>query len=346
MRFGLSIPTLTGFARGAGPARAWRERYERAYEICARAEELGFTLGTIGQHRFTPGYVDSSAPLVSLAAVAARTSTLRLCTNILLLPTHDPLEIAEQAAVLDEVSDGRLVLGVGIGYRPYEFDKIGLDYRRRAARAEAAIDVLRRAWSGKPVVVDGEFFRIDGPEVAPAPVQDAGPPIWIGARADAAVARAARVGDGWLTDNTESVLSLGPKIARYRKAAASHGRPHDVALNRRVGIADSRRSVEDGWLQRYAETIRRYLDSGLTFDDPSFVETVTSGERRTLADIPAGRLIAGDPDDCIQAVELCASATDADYIVCDFGRGAHGADYQRLSKSIELFGREVMPAFR
>jgi probable F420-dependent oxidoreductase len=346
VKFGLSIPTLTGFPRATEPEGGWRERWQRTYEICAIAEDLGFDLGTVGQHRFTPPNIDSSAPLISLAALAARTSTLRLCTNILLLPTHNPLEVAEQCAVLDEISDGRIILGIGIGYRSYEFEKMGLDYRRRTARTEESIEVIRRAWSEEPVDFAGEFFTVNGADVSPKPVQKPGPPIWVGGRVAPAVSRAARLGDGWLTDNAETVFSLGPKVVRYREEAAAHGRSGVVALNRRIGIGPTRQVVEDGWLQMVVRTVRRYLEDGLTFADPSFVAKVSSGAPLGLEDMPAGQLIAGDPDDCIAAVELCRTETDADYIVCDFGRGVHGGDYERIKATIELFGREVMPAFR
>lgn len=343
MKFGLSLPTLTGFPRANEPDRGWRDRWERTYEICALAEELGFSLATIGQHRFTPQNVDSSAPLVSLAAIAARTTTLRLCTNILLLPTHDPIEIAEQAAVLDEISDGRFVLGIGIGYRPYEFERIGLDYRTRTSRTVEAVEVIRRAWGNDDVDHDGRHFRVHGADVSPKPVQPDGPPIWFGARADAAIARAAQFGDGWLTDNAETVGSLAPKIARYRQEAARHNRPASVALNRRIGIGATRQAVEDGWLQQIVQTVRRYVENGLEFDDQNFVDAVMSGRRLGLGDMPSGQLIAGDPQDCIDAVRLCEQATDAEYLICDFGRAAHGEDYDRIRSSIELFGREVIP---
>jgi probable F420-dependent oxidoreductase len=345
VKFGLSIPTLTGYPRAVEPVRGWRERYERTYEIAGIAEELGYDFGTVGQHRFTPANIDSSAPLVSLAAIAARTTTFRLCTNILLLPTHNPIDVAEQAAVLDELSDGRLILGVGIGYRPYEFEGIGLNPRERAARAEEAIEVLRLAWGEEPVDFHGRFYQVYGADVSPKPVQRPGPPIWIGAQADAAIARAARLGDGWLTENSATLDILGGKIARYRADAGTHGRPGVVALNRLVGIGESRQDIEDGWLQGMMAQVRTILGSGNAGQDAAFAEKVMSGAHIGLDELPKGQLIAGNPQDCIAAVQACLDEVNPEYIVCDFGRGAHGEDYPRLKAMIELFGRQVIPAF-
>src|SRR4029453_15119995 len=117
----------------------------------ALAEELGFDFGTVGHHRFTVDRVDSSQPMVALAAMAARTSKLRFCTNIAILPLHHPVDIAEQVAMVDEISDGRVILGVAIGYAPYMFEQIGLNYKERVSRFEEAIEIVRRSWRNEPV---------------------------------------------------------------------------------------------------------------------------------------------------------------------------------------------------
>ncbi|KQX23549.1 MULTISPECIES: LLM class flavin-dependent oxidoreductase [unclassified Sphingomonas] len=345
MKFGLSIPTLTGFPRATEPHGGWKIRWERTYELAALAEDLGFDLGTVGHHRFTPERIDSPQPMVALAALAARTSTLRLCTNICILPLHDPLDIAEQVAMVDEISNGRIILGAAIGYRPYEFEQIGLDYKKRVGRFEEAIAILRQAWSDEPVRFDGKHFTVNGADVSPKPVQKPSPPIWIGAQVDGAIARAARLGDGWLTDNIESAASLGPKIARFRADSRIASRPGAVALNRKIGIAPTRRQVEDEWLPPILDVYRDYVRLGVPFDE-AFVAKLGSGKRLRLSDLPPDQIVGGTPEDCIAALRSCVAATDCDYLIVDFGRGAHGQDYARLRAQIELFGREVMPAFR
>ena len=345
MRFGLSLPTLTGFPRASEPAAGgWRTRWRRTYEIVELAEQLGFDLATIGHHRFTVDRIDSSQPLIALAALAARTTKLKFCTNIAVLPLHDPIDVAEQAAMVDELSDGRLILGCAIGYRPYEFEQIGLNYKERVGRFEEAIAVLRMAWSDEPVEHRGRHFTVNGANVTPKPVQPGGPPIWIGGAVDAAIARAARIGDGWLTDNIESAASLAPRVARFRAQSREAGRAGTVVLNRKIGVGTSREQLEAEWLPAILDVYRDYLKLGVPFDD-AFAGKLRSGERIGIADLPPGQIIAGTPEDCIAGLKLCIDEVAPDAIIVDFGRGAHGEAYRSAREQIELFGRDVLPVF-
>lgn len=346
MKFGISIPTLTGFPRDSEPRDGgWRTRWARSFEIAVLAEELGFEIGTVGHHRFTTDRIDSSQPMIAIAALAARTTKLRFLTNILILPTHHPIDIAEQVAMVDEISDGRVMLGVAIGYRSYEFEQLGLVFKERVSRFEEGIELLRRAWSDEPIEFEGKHFTVRGANVTPKPVQKPGPPIFIGAQVDAAIDRAARLGDGWLTDNIESASMLAPKIARFRELSRASGRAGTVVLNRKLGIDRDKARLEREWLPPILDVYRDYLSLGVPFDD-EFADKLRSGKAMTIADLPPGQIIAGTPEECIEGLRLCIEATSPDCIVVDFGRGAHGAQYDSLRQQIELFGREVMPRFR
>lgn len=345
MKFGLSIPTLTGFPRETEPEDGgWRVRWQRSFEIATQAEELGFELGTVGHHRFTMDRIDSSQPMIAIAALAARTTRLRFLTNILILPSHHPIDIAEQVAMVDELSDGRVMLGVAIGYRPYEFEQLGLVFKERVSRFEEGIAILRAAWSDVPVEFAGKHFTVKGANVTPKPVQRPGPPIFIGAQVDAAIDRAARLGDGWLTDNIESAAMLAPKIVRFREQSRAAGRAGMVVMNRKIGIDRDRAKLEREWLPPILDIYRDYLRLGVPFDD-DFADKLRSGKPMTIADLPPGQIIAGTPDECAEGLQLCIETADPDYIVADFGRGAHGEQYENLRDQIQLFGREVMPRF-
>ncbi len=345
MKFGLSLPTLTGFPRDTEPVDGgWRTRWKRSFEIVALAEELGFDIGTVGHHRFTMERIDSSQPMIAIAGLAARTTKLRFLTNILILPSHHPIDIAEQVAMVDELSDGRVMLGVAIGYRPYEFEQLGLVFKERVSRFEEGIALLRAAWSDNPVQFDGKHFHVNGANVTPKPVQKPGPPVFIGAQVDAAIDRAARLGDGWLTDNIESAALLAPKIARFRQQSRAAGRAGTVVMNRKMGIDLDRSKLEREWLPPILDIYRDYLRLGVPFDD-EFADKLRSGKSMSIADLPPGQIIAGTPDECAEGLQLCIEAADPDYIVVDFGRGAHGAQFDNLREQITLFGREVMPRF-
>jgi probable F420-dependent oxidoreductase len=347
MKIGFHIPSVTSFFPPTTDSRrdTLRLRYERAHDICRMAEDLGFDSATIGHHRFDQQTPYASSPLTVLAALAAKTKRLRLGTNIAILPLQNPVEFAEQAATLDEMSDGRLFLGVGIGYKPSEFEMIGLNFKQRVGRMEEAVEILRRCWGPEPVHFQGKHFEINGATVMPKPLQSPGPPILFGAYAEAAILRAARLGDGWLTDNSSTVRLLAPQIARFREEASKAGRPGKVILNRKVGIAATRREVERDWLPGIVKSYRGYIAAGLLISDKGFEARLKSGEAIGLGDIPTDLLIAGSPEDCIASIEQCRDLSGCDGIIVDFDRGADCIDYQKIRESIELFGRTVLPRF-
>jgi probable F420-dependent oxidoreductase len=163
-----------------------------------------------------------------LGAIAARTSTLRLGTAIYLLPAHHPLQIAESVATLDRVSGGRVILGVGIGYRPYEYEPFDVPYHHRGARMEEALEILPQAWTGKPFSYEGRHFRFQDAAVFPVPIQEPHPPIWVGAVAYRAQERAARLGDAWISDLMEALPRERHLTDRYREACVAAGRTPQV----------------------------------------------------------------------------------------------------------------------
>jgi alkanesulfonate monooxygenase SsuD/methylene tetrahydromethanopterin reductase-like flavin-dependent oxidoreductase (luciferase family) len=130
------------------------------------------------------------------AAIAASTTRIRIATALVPLPLHHPLRLAEDAATLDVVSGGRFELGVGLGVDASELSGFGLDSAERTSRFEEAVELLRLAWRGEPFAFDGRHFRFATLEVSPRPLQEGGPPLWVGASAEAAQRRAARLGAG------------------------------------------------------------------------------------------------------------------------------------------------------
>ncbi len=180
------------------PAR-WAQPFETFYAErlaqIARAETLGFGSCWLTEHHFCDdGYTPS--PLVLASAIAARTDRMRLGTNLMLLPLHDPVRVAEDAATLSLVSGGRFDLGVGIGYRQLEFDHFQRKLSHRPSLVEEGIEILRRSWSGEPVNFAGKRFEVGDLRVTPAP--QTAPKIYLGGMVEPAIQRAARVADGFL----------------------------------------------------------------------------------------------------------------------------------------------------
>lgn len=163
-------------------------------------EELGYDYFSVGKHfmRGSPPAATNAA-LPILGAASGATESIRLLSSIMLVPFYHPLYLARSTATLDAVSNGRLTLGVGIGGEyPVEFEASGLKVTQRGRRTDECLEVLRRLWSGKPVTYSGHHFNLTDAMINPGPAQKPGPPIWVSGRRDAAMRRAARLGDGWL----------------------------------------------------------------------------------------------------------------------------------------------------
>ncbi|MBW2274506.1 MAG: LLM class flavin-dependent oxidoreductase [Deltaproteobacteria bacterium] len=170
--------------------------YAAALDQCAWADSLGFDFVGIGEHHATDdGYLPS--PLIFAAAAAGRTDRIRLRPSVLLAPLYDPVKLAEDLAVLQIASRGRLVVGIGAGYRPCEFAMFGKRREERRRLYEEAIEVLRQAWTG-------EWFEYRGRRVRVTPVPDPPPPIWLGGAHPAVARRAAHIADRFFPPQGEN----------------------------------------------------------------------------------------------------------------------------------------------
>lgn len=309
---------------------------------CVRAEELGFDSVFVGHHRFTPGFGFTQHPTVLLAGVAARTEHLRLGTSIYLLPTSHPLDIAEEWASLDALSNGRVIFGPGLGYRSYEYEAVGLPYTERGALMSECLEVVQRVWEAEHVTHHGKYFQFDDVTVTPRPVQSPRPPIWVGANSDAGMRRAGRLADGWIVGFSDRLPKLVPRLAEYREVATANSRQSTVCLMRLVGIAPAREQVEEDWLPGVIGMLRGYrkvaapAETGDAQSDK--IRSAARGDA-SLADLGTDMFVAGTPDDCIQALRRCIDETACEHLLLNFG----GSD---PDGAMALFAREVIPAFR
>ncbi len=187
--------------------------YRGALDQIADAERLGFDSVWLTEHHFCDdGYTPS--PLVIAAAIAERTNRLRIGTNLMLLPLHDPIRLAEDAATLSLLSEGRFDLGVGMGYRQLEFDTFGRSLRNRPSLLEEGVEIIRRAWSGAPIDFAGRRFSYGDVTVQPTPTTV--PRLLVGAMADVAIERVARIGDGFLSTQNAHQATFLDAVRRHR----------------------------------------------------------------------------------------------------------------------------------
>ncbi len=209
------------------PAR-WRVPFERLYaqtlEQIRWAESIGFDSVWLTEHHFCDdGYTPS--PLVIAAAIGARTQRMRIGTNLMLMPLHDPIRLAEDAATVSLVTGGRFDLGVGLGYRELEFATFRRSLKHRPSLMEEGIEIVRRAWRGERIRMHGRRFHVDDVRITPTP--ENAPRIFVGGMAPPAIERAARIGDGFLSTGgigcDAYVAALANESDRPRRGAICVG---------------------------------------------------------------------------------------------------------------------------
>lgn len=315
--------------------RPWSEYYREVIDQVRHAEALGFDSVWLSEHHFSDdGYCPS--PLVVAAGIATATERITIGTSILVLPLHDPVRVAEDAATVDLLSGGRFVLGVGAGHRPVEFDTFDVPLRNRGARLGEGIELLRQCWADAPVDFRGEHYDVSGMEVHPRPRGGKPIPIWVGARSEAATRRAGRLGDGLL-------LSRGRRqVEWFHEAAVEHGRdPASLALAtmRIVHVADSHadavRTIGPHLL--YHENLYRrwFREAG------DFQHETELADYGSVDDLPLDRYVLGSPQQVVEEINQLADAYGFGHLLL-WGRLA-GLSHAEAMRSMERVAAEVMP---
>ena len=208
----------------AGSPRTFHQEYRDYLELVRKVEEVGLDSAWVSEHHFAAdGYLPSLTEM--LAAFAAVTERIELGTGVVLAPFHDPIRLAENFAVVDQISGGRVISGFGIGWRDEEFREFNIPVRTRVRRLEEIVEILRLAWNEERFSYSGKYYRYDDVAVIPKPARM--PPIFIGGFVDDAIRRAGRIGDGYLSSRAqpERVAQAFAMAAEERKKAGRDGPP-------------------------------------------------------------------------------------------------------------------------
>jgi alkanesulfonate monooxygenase SsuD/methylene tetrahydromethanopterin reductase-like flavin-dependent oxidoreductase (luciferase family) len=309
-------------------------------KLAQEAEATGFDSVWVTEHHVsTDGYLP--APLVALGALAVATQRVQLGTNIALAPLFQPIRLAEEAAFLDQLSRGRLILGLGLGYRPEEFAAfgVGADPGERVARLQACLDVLRTAWSGREISV-GTGSETLSLTVRPLPTTIDGPPIWLGAWVEAGVRRARKIADGYIAP-VGTVKDLGRRLTWLREEGQLDDFPIAISLNGFVGGADAWDRVAGG-VEHVLGNYRRWYEAS---GDPA---ATGRGRISPATTGPPPHFVVGTPDQCVDALTplcrfLSSNVQDGHILIRLTFPGLSEADALR---SVRLFGTEVVPALR
>lgn len=327
----------------SGSSRTFAQEYREALELARLAEASGFDSVWVSEHHGTSdGYLPSLLPF--LAAVAAVTERIELGTGVVLAPLHDPIRLAEDAAVVDQLSGGRLILGLGAGWREEEFRTFGVPRSERVQRTVETVEICRRAWTGRRFSFEGRSYRYERVRVSPPPAREGGPPIYLGGYADAAVRRAGRLADGYITDDT------GPEqVRRYvrlveqgaREAGRDAGSLGLVLLQNAFVVPEG-----DPW-PLIREGIRHQIGAYAAWEAGH--DTPEHDSLEPLADEEELRrwTVAGTPDAVTEAlrrlVEPFGATRDLHLVV-----RLHypGMALGPAADAVQLFGRTVLPALK
>ncbi len=321
---------------GDDPARRFAETLEQARLI----RQLGFDSIWGGEHHVTPGF--HYFPLLPmLERLAAEVEGLWIGTNLILLPLHNPVELAEVGAFLDVITDGRFMLGVGLGYRPEEFAVFKVPMAERVSRLTEGVEIISRLWTEDRVTHHGRHWQLDDVGIHPRPLQKPRPPILVGSQVAAGIARAARIADGWLVVPVPTVDEFAAQAAAFTKARTAASLPPGPHICRLLEVVCA--PDEDTAIHRAApfllDKYSAYLSwglAGITLDPAAKPED----QLRTLA---RNRFALGSP----------AQVTDA--LVAQHKAGAThltmrvswpGMRQEDILAGIELLGREVLPEVR
>jgi len=327
LRFGLFI---TGLPREHGGPQ---EYTRRTVELTQVARDAGFHSVVAGQH-LVSGPFQYLQPVPLLSRLVPESGDMDLVTGILLLPLFNPVDVAEQLATLDVLSDGRAVLGIGAGYRQEEFDAFGVDRQRRLARIRESLEVIRALWAGGPVSYHGEEFQLDVPPASMVPVRPGGPPVWVAAMAERSVRRVVAEGNSPFVGPRIDLATLRRWSQEEQLFAGSASLP----IRRELFVSTT--SSEEAWQQAEHHIGARYE----TYRQWGQEQDLDArSDAASMRDYLRDRAIVGTPHDCIEQLLAYEAAGITEVVL----RVAWPTlPWDGIIDQVALLGRHVVPAFR
>jgi alkanesulfonate monooxygenase SsuD/methylene tetrahydromethanopterin reductase-like flavin-dependent oxidoreductase (luciferase family) len=331
MQFGI-FGSAQANSRDLGPESG--QGFRDYLDFNVEAEALGFKSSFLVEHHFT-GWNQVSSTLMLLMALAMRTKTLRLGSAVMVLPWHNPVLLAEQAATLDLVSGGRFDFGIGKGYRHSEFKGFQIVPEEAEARFDEAIEVMTRAFTTRERFSHhGRFWHFEDIVVEPPPAQKPHPPFWVAAGSAESIRRAAVRGFNLILDQYAAPQQIAERIKIYKTERQRHGLAFDpmgVAVARQLYVA-SDEADKQAALARQAAYTQRTVDVSRTPGGKAGSHVLAYADKTGGTEENA---LFGTPDE-IRAKLAAVRDAGADYVLLTFAGG---------SAQLRRFAREIMPAF-
>ncbi|MDG7048317.1 MAG: LLM class flavin-dependent oxidoreductase [Nitrososphaerota archaeon] len=314
----------------------WQSTYGDFLDEVKRADGLGLYGVYVGEHHFAKdGWCP--APFLPLSAAASVTRKVMLGTDIIVLPLHNPFSIAEQTAVLDVLSSGRAILGVGLGYRPEEYTAFEKDLTKSGRLLDSNLEKVRSLLEGKEVPADRYVLKI-----YPTPVQRPRPQIKVGAKSEAAVRRAAHRGDAWIMDPVTGLSLLQSRLAAFQEELSKLGKaPVEIPLRREYYVSKDR-SENDRVLQLMLESYRQdYYMWGHLQDEKGRPVDPKVTPYEDIKDFVASNMLVGEPSQLIEKIELYKRKLGITELLVKMS--FPGISHEMRMRAIELTAREIIP---
>jgi alkanesulfonate monooxygenase SsuD/methylene tetrahydromethanopterin reductase-like flavin-dependent oxidoreductase (luciferase family) len=332
----LGIYLNTQHPEGDDPARHLAQTLEQARLI----RSLGFDSIWAGEHHATPGFhFFPQLPLLQRVAVEAQ--GLEIGTNLILLPLHNPVEIAEIGAFMDILTGGKFLLGIGLGYRAEEFAIFGVPMAERVSRLSESVEIIRRLWTEDHVTHNGRHWQFADVSIRPRPLQTPRPPILIGAQVDAAIVRAAKISDGWLVVPTPTMDELPAQMKLYTSTRAAAGLPPTDHICRLYEVACA--PDEDTAFRRVAPYLLQKYASYASWGLAGVSQDRGGAPADQLRRLAANRFAVGAP---AQVTDALMAQHRAGITHLSMRVSWPGMGQDDILAGIEILGRQVLPEVR
>jgi alkanesulfonate monooxygenase SsuD/methylene tetrahydromethanopterin reductase-like flavin-dependent oxidoreductase (luciferase family) len=334
MKLGMVLPIQS---LAVDLAQLWEELRE---EVVV-AEEAGFDAVFLPEFHQAHGGAFVS-PLLLGAGLMQGTRRIKFGPAVLATPLHHPVRLAEDTIMLDWITRGRVILGLGIGHQVPDFEAFDVDREQRAEITEEIIAILEKCFSGEPFEFSGDHFKVAA-TITPRPYTTPRPPIWMGSHSEAGLERAGRLADRWICDPQRSVDVVAQLAGRYRAAAVGAGRTPKIALFREGWVGASRAECERVWAPHALAVHRLYYNVGV-YDKrfEPWVDEVKERSSFTLDKLAPGRFLYGSPDEVVETLQDWQVRTGADYVALRL-RHPGGPTHAETLQAIRRFGAEVIP---
>jgi alkanesulfonate monooxygenase SsuD/methylene tetrahydromethanopterin reductase-like flavin-dependent oxidoreductase (luciferase family) len=341
-------------------SKGQKQSYDEAVEQIELADQLGIDEVWLGEHSFSRHGLLSG--IWSFAGfIAGRTQRIRIGTAVVVLPLHNPILVAEEAAMIDNISGGRLNFGIGAGYQRQEFDGVGVDINESRERFAEAVDVIRKAWTEEKLTYHGKFTNVDDLWVLPKPLQQPHPPLYQAvSTSPASIDFAARNQIQVIAGGPTDILGHAPQVVQsWRDKMDEYGHPHkhlSPPMSKNIYVAPSMEEAERdaAELENFTPRILRSEGNNGAIGMPTdrdgnvpkgyehWANRQADRERRDDPGHAGLPRLLGTPEVIIERLKA-TQAAGIDHVFGSFG--FPGLPQEKMLRSIELFAKEVMPHF-